>query len=132
MNITETLKGPKFNLYAIVVDNRCFVQEFIENIEKKDLKQVLTLFKMIVETGLPHNEEKFKHIGEKIYELKTRRGVRILGFFPGQNLSKSLILTHGFYKPKNRVFIRERDKAVKWLKEFEESSDINIVNQNGG
>ena len=118
MNITETLKGPKFNLYSIVVDNRCFVQEFIENIEEKDLKQVLNLFQRIVEIGLVHDTEKFRNIGEQIYELKTRRGVRILGFFAGPSLPNSLILTHGFYKSKNRIFIRERDKAVKWLKEF--------------
>lgn len=127
MDITETFSGPKYNLYAIVSDNRCFVQEFLTNLEEKDLKQVISLFKMIVETGPPQNEEKFRNIGEKIYELKTRRGVRVLGFFPGANLTKSLILTHGFFKSSNRIFIRERDKAVKWRKEFFESSDINIV-----
>ncbi len=127
MDITKTISGPEFNLYAIVSDNRCFVQEFIKNLEEKDLKQVLTLFKRIVEIGLPRNEEKFRNIGEKFYELKTRRGVRVLGFFPGANLPKSLILTHGFYKSSNRIFIRERDKAVKWRKEFFESSDIKII-----
>jgi phage-related protein len=127
MDITETISGPKFSLYAIVSDNGCFIKEFITNLEEKDLKQVLTLFKMIVETGLPQNERKFRNVGENIYELKTRRGIRILGFFAGANLPKSLILTHGFFKPNNRILIRERDKAVKWRKEFFESSDNNIV-----
>jgi phage-related protein len=132
MDITITISGPEFNLYAIVSDNRCFIQEFITNLEEKDLKQVLTLFKSIVEIGLPHNEQKFRNIGENIYELKTRGGVRILSFFAGPNLPKSLILTHGFFKSGNRIFLRERDKAIKWYKEFFESSDIKIVLQNGG
>jgi phage-related protein len=127
MDITETISGTEFTIYAIVFSNRCFVQEFIINLEEQDLKQVLTLLNAICETGPPHNETKFRNIGEKIYELKTRRGVRILGFFAGSNLPKSLILTHGFYKSGNRILVRERDKAIQWRKEFFESSDINFV-----
>jgi len=119
--------GPEFSLYAVVSNNECSVEEFIRNLEEKDLKQVLTLFKRIVEIGLPHSEFKFRSIGEKIYELKTRRGVRILGFFPGPNLRKSLILTHGFYKSGNKILVRERDKAIEWRKEFFKSSDIKII-----
>ena len=127
MYVAKTISGPKFSLYSIVSDNRCSVEEFITNLEEKDLKQVLNLFERIVQTGLPYNELKFRSIGEKIYELKTRGGVRILGFFAGPNLLKSLILTHGFYKSGNKVFVRERDKAVKWRKEFFKSSDIKII-----
>jgi len=132
VDIAETINGPNFTLYSIVVENRCYVEEFVANLEEKDLKQVLTLFELIATTGPPHNEEKFRDIGEKIFELKTRRGVRILGFFAGPTLPKSLILTHGFYKPHNKILVRERDKAVKWRKEYFDSSEINIVETNGG
>jgi len=85
------------------------------------------LFNRILEIGLPHNQEKFRDIGEKIYELKTRGGIRILGFFGGLNLPKSLILTHGFYKKHNKILVRERDKALKWFKEYTECAFNKII-----
>jgi len=132
MDIAEIISGPQFTFYAIVDDNRCYVEEFVTNLEKKDLKQLLNSYEKIVTIGLSHNEEKFRGIGGKIFELKTRRGVRLLGFFAGSSLPKSIILTHGFFKPHNRILIRERDKAVKWRKEYFDSSEINIVETNGG
>ena len=66
-------------------------------------KQLFALFQLILENGPPNDKRKFNPIGDKIYELKTRSGVRILCFYGGSLLQKSLILTHGFFKPAKRV-----------------------------
>jgi len=57
--------------------------------------------------------EKFRHIGDDIYELKTNLGIRILCFFATDFLRRSLILTHGFPKPKRVQLDREKAKALK-------------------
>ena len=128
MDITKILggTGQGFNLYAILVQNHCLIQEFVDSLDDAYKKQVLNLFHQIITIGLPKNEERFRPIGDQIYELKTRRGVRLLCFFAGQNLPRSLILTHGFFKPQRKIFVREKKKAVAWREEYE-GGEINIV-----
>jgi hypothetical protein len=126
MNITPigTASESGFDLLAIVVDSICLVQSFIDGLIEKDQKQIIALFQLILDSGLPHNQQKFRNIGEQIYELKTRGGVRVLSFFGGSNLPKSLILTHGFYKAGSRIFVRERQKAIDWREEYSEGENF--------
>ena len=118
MDINKVGTGPGLNLYALVINETCLIQEYISNLEDKDQKQVFALLNFILEKGPPHDEQKFRSIGDKIYELKTRGGIRILSFFGSSSLPRSLILTHGFVKPKEKVLVQEKKKAVKWRKEY--------------
>lgn len=124
MKITLIRAGPKFSLYAYVEENECPVIQFISRINDNDLAQIDTVFKLLCEAGNPHNEQKFKKIrgieGE-IYEIKTFKGIRILCFKSEPDnpdivqgepiLRKSLILIKGFKKPKQKILIREAEKA---------------------
>ena len=87
-----------------------------------DQKQILALFSLILEKGPPKNKEKFRHIGDQIYEIKTRRGVRILCFFPRFN-DRSLILTHGFYKTHNKILKNEKKKTEEWRRKYLKSAN---------
>jgi phage-related protein len=116
--IIGTASGPGFNLFAIVIDNICLIREYIISLVEKDQKQTIALFKLILDSGLPYNIQKFRNIGEQIYELKTRGGVRIVGFFGGPNMPRTLILTHGFYKKHSKVSVREKKKAILWREEY--------------
>lgn len=127
MNITLIVPAEPFgfNLYGIVVKNSCLVREFIESLGEKYQKQIITLLEFISVKGPPKNEEKFRSLGNDIFELKTRSGVRILAFFGGGNLPKSLILTHGFYKLGQKILKRQKAKAIAWHKQyFEEEVEI--------
>ena len=124
MFITELQSGLRFNLYAVVINDTCLVQNYIDSLEDKQQRQLFSLFNLILEHGPPKDERKFKHIDDKIYQLKTRSGVRILCFFGGSFLPKSLILTHGFDKPGKRILKREKEKAISWRKEYFESAEI--------
>lgn len=124
--IMVSVTGQGFSLYAIQDSNRCLAQEYIESLEIKYQKQIINLFHQVTTAGLPKSEEKFRPIGDKIYEFKTRSGVRILCFFAGRNLRRALILTHGFQKPGGRIFQREKDKAITWHKEYM-TGEVNIV-----
>ena len=128
MDITliESAFGPGYDLYAIVIDEVCLVQEFIDRLTEKEQNQVIALFQLILNSGVPFNKRKFRNIGDQIYELKTRSGVRILGFFGGADLPRSLILTHGFYKQHSKILVREKKKAILWHREYF-SEQMNIV-----
>ncbi len=124
MFITELDSGPLYNLFAMVINDTCEVQIYINSLEQKQQKQLFALFNLILEHGPPRDERKFKHIGDKIYQLKTRTGVRVLCFFGGSFLPKSLILTHGFNKPGKKILRREKEKTINWRKGYFESAEI--------
>jgi hypothetical protein len=128
MDIVQILggTGQGFSLYAILVEDDCPVTDFIDSLDERYQKQVVNLFQQIATVGLPKNKERFRPIEDQIYELKTRGGVRILCFFAGSLLPRSLILTHGFFKPHRKILKRETEKAVAWRDDYE-SSKINIV-----
>lgn len=120
--ILQTLhKGQRYTLYALVVNERCLVVEFLSDLDKQSETQLFALFKHIGASGPPVNEEKFKHLEGKIYELKTRTGVRILSFFGN---GQSLILTHGFPKPSQKKLKIEISKATEWEKVYQQSLKI--------
>ena len=121
MTLETLYKGQRYTLYALVVNERCFVVEFLSDLDKQSEKQIFALFKHIGASGPPVNEEKFKHLEGKIYELKTRTGVRILSFF---GKGQSLILTHGFSKPSQRKLKIEISKAAEWEKAYQQSLKI--------
>ena len=123
MKIVKLLSGPAFDLYAIAIHQRCQVEEYISSLDEKDQKQVFALLNFVCEKGPPTNEEKFRNLGDKIYELKTRRGHRILSFFGGSTLRKSLVLTHAFPKPKPAELSVEKKKAVQLHEEYLETAD---------
>jgi len=110
--------GKAFSLHALIVDGQCFVRDFIDGLPKEDKVQIFALFKLILDNGPPKNERKFRSLGEKIFELKTRRGVRILCFFGESNFPNSLILTHGFRKPKRNQLRNEKKRALKLYYEY--------------
>lgn len=120
--------GQGFSLYAILVDNHCPVREYIEGLNVKYRTHIINLFQQIVTNGLPKSDERFRPIGDQIYELKTRSGVRILCFFAGSKLPRSLILTHGFKKPHRKILKRETEKAIAWHEEYN-SSEIKIISE---
>lgn len=117
MILTTLYSGREYTLSALVIKGHCLVQEFLSDLDKQSVVQIMTLFKRTGDNGPPTNEEKFKHLEGKIYELKTRTGVRVLSFF---GASKSLILTHGFFKPSKKKLQIEIGKAAEWEKAYQE------------
>lgn len=118
MQITELLFGHGQNLYSMVLAGESPVKQFIDSLEEIDLKQTMQLIKFISDHGPPANKRKFKHLGNEIYELKTYRGVRIFSFFGEPTLPRSLILTHGMFKPKQKILNREIKKVIEFRKDF--------------
>jgi len=127
MQLTKLLSRSNpsgFDIYAIVINNLCPVWEYISNLVEEEKKRILFLLNSIIGSGIPHSEYKFKPLGDGIFELKSRGGTRVLCFFGGSSLPRSLVLTHGFSKPQRKVLLREKKRAIGWFKEYAEDDDI--------
>ncbi len=90
---------------------RCYIEDFLESLDKhhkKDFVKIVRYFQKFSEKGeLPRNSEKFKHVKDKIYSIKSYQ-VRIFGFY----YSKSeFILTNGYRKKTQRIDPKEFNKA---------------------
>ena len=118
MTQTTLYTGKEYTLSALVINGDCLVQEFLSGLDKQSEGQIMSLLKRTGDNGPPTNEEKFKHLEGKVYELKTRTGIRVLSFF-GEG--KSLILTHGFFKPTNKKLHIEIGKAAEWERTYQEN-----------
>ena len=118
VGIEKLLVGKELTLSALVVNKKCLIRDFINNLKDQDKKQVTNLLKQRADRFLIHNEQQFRPLGNEIFELKTRGGVRILCFWDGQ---RNLVLTHGFFKPAKKLLKKEKEKAIKWLKEYQDA-----------
>jgi phage-related protein len=124
MQIAVIRKGPEWSLYGLIIDDSCFVSDFLRDLDDQNSKQMFFLLSEIVQHGPPKNVERFRNLGDDIYELKARNGARIACFFSGPQLPKSLTLTHGFYKAGAKELRREKRKAISWRSEYFEIKDI--------
>ena len=114
-NIEVLRYGEAITLHALVVNNKCLIRDFINDLEDSDKKQVVSLLQQRADRLDIHNQQHFRSLGNEIFELKTRGGIRILCFWDGE---RKLVLTHGFLKPHQKVLNQEKKKAIRWLKEF--------------
>jgi phage-related protein len=111
------LNGEELSLHALVVNKRCLIRDFIDCLDVGDKKQVGNLLKQRANRAQIHNQQHFRTLGDEIFELKTRNGIRILCFWSGKG---KLIITHGFFKSHPKILKQEKEKALNWLKEFRE------------
>lgn len=118
MDLAVIGEGPRYSLYGLVINDACQISRFVRTLDEPNFNQLVVLFSEIRRNGLPQNKEKFRSLGDDIYELKTRNGARIACFFGGPNLQKSLVLTHGFFKGTAKILQREKQRAVEWHHQF--------------
>lgn len=111
------LDGEEHLICALVVNKKCLIRDFIAGLDSSDKKQIVNLIKQRADRSQIHNQQHFRSLGDDIFELKTRSGIRILCFWAGK---RKLILTHGFFKPHPKILKQEKEKALKWLKEYRE------------
>ncbi len=121
--IKELRSGTELTLYVLFIDKSCPVLDFITHLSQREEEKLFALIDHIADNGLPNNVSKFKPVGDSIYQLKTPDGVRILCFYGGPGLRNSLILSNGFFKPKKKIFAREKQSAIESRKQYFETDD---------
>lgn len=116
IDIEKLRDGEELTLYVLVVNNVCQIFDFINSLQETDKKQVINTLKQRSDRFVIHNEQLFKYLDDGIFELKTRRGLRMLCFWNGK---RSLVFTHGFHKCSNKLLKIEIEKAIKWRNEYQ-------------
>lgn len=104
-------RGEKFSLFEIVEDGCHLVADYIEGLPEADQKKMMALLKRSADHGPPRNIEKFRSLGDGLYEFKTF-GVRIFCVF---SKGKMIILTHGAPKRRQKGDPDEYEKAFRLL-----------------
>ena len=92
--------GNRYDFYALEQSGKCEIIDFLrelERVNKREFEKLVRDFDWTSKNGLIKNPEKFKPLGDNIYEFKTHGGVRVLCFLDGRCI---VVLTNGFMKKK--------------------------------
>lgn len=90
-------------------ENRRLVREFINGLKGSSREKLWAILKRIAEHCPPRNIEKFRALGDGIFEIKSYQ-VRILCFF---EKGQMIILTHGFIKKSSKTPPSEIERAKR-------------------
>lgn len=95
------------------------IQEFIDNLEERYKTRVYHTLELLTEFGpllrMPHSK---KITGTPLWELRILGQVS-LRFFYIAVIQKTFLILHGFTKKKQKTPKKERDVALKRLKEHQ-------------
>jgi phage-related protein len=115
-SLSHLYKGSNFDLFEVVVDGKHLLQDFIVGLSEPDQRKVSALLKRAAEHGPPRNEQKFKSLGDGLFEFKSFQ-VRIFCAFRGKSV---LVLTHGIKKKKDKHDKQDMLKANEILAMLEQ------------
>jgi hypothetical protein len=90
--------------------------EFLEGLVDATQRRFTHLFVETMEHGPPKGHERFRHLGDQIYEFKTHDGYRMYCFLVAAE--KHVILTHGSKKEKPRVLRNQIVRAVQMRAQY--------------
>lgn len=109
-------KNKKTILYVLRRGPKCWTREYIDSLETQDASRLLPLLIRIEDNGPPKNTEKFKHLEDGIFEIKSYQD-RLLCFHD-KNKRNSLIITHGVKKKTQKLPKKEIERAKDLRKAY--------------
>ena len=107
--------GSAFQLEWYIDSNgQSEAQEYFRLLPEKQQLKFLYLVKRIGDFGKITNQELFRHEGDKIYAFKPQPNRFLCFFFTGQKN----IVTNAFQKKQQKLPSKEKEKALKYLKDY--------------
>lgn len=94
---------------------------------RKEYNILLRQIERFANFGLIHDETKFKHIDNGIYEFKANK-MRILCYMLSGVTPKTILLTNYFVKQKHKTPIKEIDKARRLAAEIQKLNNEGNLN----
>lgn len=110
-------------MYSLIQGKKSLFRSFIKDLEKKDLTQLITTIRHVIDHSTTYNKQRFRHVGGNVFEIKTRNGIRITVLNVRIAQGRSLVVVTGFYKGPKKKQNREIEKA----KEIDRLFDVNNV-----
>lgn len=98
--------------------DHCPTLEFLEEISESSRKSLLSIIQQHADRGPILNVQRSRHLGNGIFEFKSRQGDRILFFYP-EGQRGITIVTHGFRK--GARVSTEIDRASSYRTEYFDS-----------
>ncbi len=115
-NIEILISGDKADIYVYKDDRgEKPIILFIEQLQQNDRAKVIALLHHFSGLGEIRNEEKFKLEEKPIYAFKSYQ-VRLFCFILPKASKKTVVLTHGHLKKKNKVPKIELERAKNIFK----------------
>lgn len=99
-------------------DGSCPTIEYLNELENKLRSKVLRGMQLLENNGNELREPYSKHLGDGIFELRTKQGsdiARVLYFFI---IGRKIVITHGFTKITQKTPRREIEMARKYRKDY--------------
>jgi phage-related protein len=107
--------GPKKRIeFYYTVAGKVIGTEFLKALPVGEKAKLAAVFAVMGDRGAIRNEEKFKHLKDKIYEFKAHPN-RVLCFFVKGDL---IVLTHGFVKKERKTPGKEIEKAFSIREDY--------------
>lgn len=106
----------KKTILYVLTGSKCWAREYIDTLEDKDKSKLLALLNRIVDHGPPRNKEKFKHLEDGIFEIKSYQDR--LPCFYDKNRRNALVITHGVKKKSPKLPREEIKKAKNMRKAY--------------
>lgn len=104
-----------------------FLAELIkehENIDAINVGSLLKLIERLADFGRVHDTQKVRSLRDGLFEIKTKRGLRVTFFWSG---NRSIICGHCFVKDSQKTPLREIDLALRWKKAYEDAVKTNTL-----
>lgn len=131
MGISKELlfSGKGCLIEALTINDKCLFRTFLSeelvskgknDKDNEEKERIVDFLKLISDSGLPRNVEKFRRLKGDIWEIKKER-VRISCYyrFP----EKRILLIHGFIKKSQKTPKREIEYAEDKLKRYRQESN---------
>lgn len=118
----EIKRGARFRLIAVGVQEHDKIrlpyfefQEQATNAAATEWPKLVRILDYFAESGPPRDEEKSKLLREKIYEFRTKGGLRLLWFYDAGNV---VICANGYIKQGQKTPNAEIETAIQWKKNY--------------
>lgn len=115
--------GLVFQLEWYIDENgKSEAQKYFEILSEKQQLRFLFLVKRIGDFGKISNKELFRNEGDKIYAFKPQPDRFLCFFFSDQKI----IVTNAFHKKQQKLPKNEKEKALKYMKDYIKRSEEGI------
>ena len=130
--LQEIITGRTCSLFAMAGEDDCPVHDFLKELMETDRNEFAKAMKLLTDTaenGPPiKNEQKCRFFREqKVFELKTIGGVRIMAFWDAGML---IVCTHGFMKKSQKTPAKQLERAAAARNQYVRAKQCNAIRRN--
>lgn len=99
--------------------------DFFDGLSPLDKAKLMALFQIAGDHGKFYNPEKFGDLGDGLYEFKSFQ-IR-MPFAYAKNERRLILITHGFFKKKDKTPKEEIERAWRIYKEDQAQTQLAVV-----